>query len=105
MSSNVSVVVVAWNSGGIIRDCLVSAFAENPSEVIVVDNGSRDDTVAQVRNEFSSARLIALAENRGFAAGSNAGLAATSSPYVLFLNDDAVLRPGYLTMLVQALER
>jgi GT2 family glycosyltransferase len=100
----VAVVIVAWNSASTIEKCLHAALRERPAEVVVVDNASTDDTVARVA-AFADVDLICEEENTGFAAGCNRGVAATQSPYVLFLNDDAFLRPGYLAVLVDALQR
>lgn len=98
-----AVVVVTWNSSAEIDACLASAFAANPAEVIVVDNGSRDDTVARVSKNYPKAQLLAQGRNLGFAAGCNRGIAATTAPYLLMLNADAVITPDYLAKLVDCL--
>lgn len=100
----VAVVVVTWDSEAVIEACLRSAAAECPAEIIVVDNGSRDRTLARVMMVAPEAHVIALETNCGFAGGCNIGIANTSSPYILFLNDDARLEPGYLDVLVCCLE-
>lgn len=99
-----AVVVVSWNSAGVLEACLRSALAQSPAEVVVVDNASTDSTVARWRHAFPSVRFIPMATNVGFAPGCNVGVACTQSPYVLFLNDDAELQPGYLPTLIHALE-
>src|SRR6185437_11883096 len=98
------VVVVAWNSGPALERCLNAALQQSPQEVVVVDNASTDASIARVRELFESVRVVRLAENVGFAAGCNLGVAVTHAPYVLFLNDDAELDPGYLSTLLAALE-
>jgi N-acetylglucosaminyl-diphospho-decaprenol L-rhamnosyltransferase len=85
--TDVSVVVVTYNALPWIDDCLASVAAY---DTVVVDNGSRDGTVAFVRERFPRVRVIEQ-ENRGLAAGWNAGIAATGSPYVFILNADAWL--------------
>ncbi len=100
----VAVVVVTWDSAAVIEACLRSAAAECPAEIMVVDNGSRDDTLARVMAVAPEAHIISLDTNHGFAGGCNIGVANTSAPYILFLNDDARLEPGYLAVLVRALE-
>ncbi len=72
--------------------------------MVVVDNGSEDGTPELIAQRFPTVQLIREAKNTGFSAGCNAGLAATDSPYVLFLNDDSWLVEGYLERLVGALE-
>lgn len=100
----VAIVVVTWDSAAVIDTCLRAAVAEGPAEIVVIDNGSHDDTLARVAVAAPAARIIPLDTNRGFAAGCNLGIANTSSPYLLFLNDDARLEPGYLHILVRCLE-
>jgi len=99
----VAVVIVSWNSSDELPECLDSVQREGASEIIVVDNGSRDGTPELVKAEYPAVTLIRLSENRGFAAGCNIGVRASESPYVLFLNADALLEPGYLGTLVAAL--
>jgi GT2 family glycosyltransferase len=100
----VAVVIVTWDSAAVIDGCLRSAVAECPAEIVVVDNGSRDHTLARVRAVVPKAHIIGLETNCGFARGCNIGVANTSAPYILFLNDDARLEPGYLDVLVRCLE-
>jgi GT2 family glycosyltransferase len=59
------------------------------AEIAVVDNGSSDGTAAFVAAAYGHVLLLTLAENRGFAAGANAGLACTTGRFVLWLNPDA----------------
>ncbi len=99
----VAVVIVSWNSSDELSFCLDAVQAETPAEIVVIDNGSRDGTPELVRAEYPEVRLIPLGENRGFAAGCNIGVHASAAPYVLFLNADATLEPGYLRTLVGAL--
>ena len=85
MSHDVSVVVVTYNALPWLERCLASVVRY---ETIVVDHGSRDGTLALVRERFRHARLIEQ-ENRGLAAGWNAGIRAASGRYFLLLNSDA----------------
>jgi GT2 family glycosyltransferase len=83
--ADVSVVVVTYNARLWLERCLASVAGH---ELVVVDHGSTDGTLELVRQHFPDARLIEQ-ENRGLAAGWNAGVAATSGRYVLLLNADA----------------
>lgn len=84
----VSVIVVAHNSGRVIGDCLDTL--QGCAEVIVVDNASTDGTVAEVRKRLW-VKLIATSENLGFAGGVNRGARAAKSPCLLVLNPDVAL--------------
>lgn len=87
----VSVVVVAWNAGEALRACLGSLAAQNERdfEVVVVDNGSQDGSAAWVARQHPGVRLVALAQNTGFAEGCNRGIAAARGRWIATLNDDA----------------
>jgi N-acetylglucosaminyl-diphospho-decaprenol L-rhamnosyltransferase len=88
----VDVVVVAYRSAATIGTCLDSVVGDAAiGRVVVVDNASPDDSGAVAAAH--GADVVAAAENRGFGAGCNLGFAATSSPFVLFLNPDAAVGP------------
>ncbi|MBI4172193.1 MAG: glycosyltransferase family 2 protein [Actinobacteria bacterium] len=94
---DVSAVVVTYNALPWVERCLDSVRGV---ETVVVDNGSTDGTVERVRERFPEATLLE-SENRGLAAGWNAGLAAApASRYHLFLNADAWLAGDALARLV-----
>ena len=84
---DVSVVVVTYNAAADIERCLASVQAQ-ARELIVVDHGSADGTVALVRERFPQARVIEQG-NLGFGAGMNAGLRVAAGAWVLLLNADA----------------
>jgi N-acetylglucosaminyl-diphospho-decaprenol L-rhamnosyltransferase len=95
--SDVSVVVVTYNGLPWLEQCLESVRG---NEIVVVDNGSRDATVAFVRERFPE-MVVVEQENRGLAAGWNAGVARTTGRYVLLLNSDAWLHEDALDALVR----
>ena len=74
-------------------------------DVVVVDNGSTDDSVAYLRENWPDAQVIELGENRGFSAAVNRGVDAGRSPYVALLNTDLELSPDWLELLVGEFER
>jgi hypothetical protein len=85
------IVIVTYFSEAEIGPCLDAVLRED-AEIVVVDNGSSDGTIAEVAHR--GVRLIANPSNRGFAAAANQGFAALRATYVLLLNPDAVLRQG-----------
>jgi N-acetylglucosaminyl-diphospho-decaprenol L-rhamnosyltransferase len=95
---DVSAIVVTHNAVGWIERCLQSLQGTG-AEVIVVDNASTDGTLGLVRKKFPDVRVLEE-ENRGFGAGNNAGMRATSGRYFLLLNPDAWLTEGALEKLV-----
>lgn len=88
---DISIIIVAFNSADCIVACVESVLAQTgiAFEVIVVDNASKDDTVARLAGLDS--RVISSKENLGFGRGNNLGFAASSGRYVYFLNPDARL--------------
>ena len=96
---DVSVLVVTYEHGDEIADCLGAALAQAGEglevEVVVADNASRDDTAARVTARGADGvRLLAMGANRGFAAAVNAAFAASSGEHVLILNPDCVMDAG-----------
>lgn len=102
----VAVVVVAWNARRWLSDCLSSlrALARPPAEIVVVDNASTDGSAAFVREAFPEVLRIEPGTNTGFCRGNNLGIAATTSPFVLALNPDTRLDPGFLEALLPAFD-
>jgi N-acetylglucosaminyl-diphospho-decaprenol L-rhamnosyltransferase len=97
-----SVVIVLYNSAAELAGCLKSIrppIESGWAEAILVDNDSPDDSVTVARSELPHARVLTLAENRGFAAGVNAALPACSGRYVLLLNPDVQVPEGGLEQL------
>ncbi len=106
MTDAVAIVIVNWNGRRLLETCLPAALAQDyPNyEVIVVDNGSTDDSTAWLAAHYPQARLIANRDNSGFSAGNNQAFAATSAPYLALLNNDAAPEPDWLAEMVRAIE-
>ena len=94
--TRVAAVVVTYDALPWIEQCLESLHGV---ETVVVDNGSKDETVAFVRERFPDARVLE-SENRGLGAGWNIGLRETATTYALLLNADAWLVEGALDRLL-----
>jgi GT2 family glycosyltransferase len=102
----VSVIIVNYNAGQILAECVHSALLQ-ASEVLVVDNASSDFSLELCTQRFPEEpklRIIRNAANLGFAAACNIGAAQATAPYLLFLNPDCVLGGGSLPRMVQVLE-
>jgi len=69
--------------------------------VIVVDNGSVDDSVSMVRKEFSEVILVELTDNIGFARGNKLGLDVSSGSFIALVNNDVVLEPQWVDVMLQ----
>ncbi len=98
----VTAVIPSWNRAGLVRSVLVNLSSQTrPADrMIVVDNGSEDDTQAVVRE--LGAECIALEKNLGFAAAVNRGIEQANTDWVLILNNDVVLEPDWLARLLSA---
>ena len=103
-----SVVIISWNDGDCILDCIASIYAETCNfdfEVIVTDNGSSDGSLAAIREKFPNVKLVENRRNLGYGGGNNAGFRETKGEYVLILNPDTVVRDRALEKLVAYAEK
>lgn len=110
MKPRVAVVLVTWNNFDDTAECLESLrLVEHPDLLlIVVDNGSVDDTPARLRRRFPEVTLIENGGNRGLTGGNNAGIRralAGGAGFVLLLNNDTVVGPGLIAAFLSAAER
>jgi len=101
-----SVIVLNWNGRHYLERCLSALSAQTyPGfEIILVDNGSSDGSVAYVQQHFPHVRTVQNGSNIGFAAGNNAGIRASEGEYVVTLNNDTQVDPRWLEELVHAVE-
>jgi GT2 family glycosyltransferase len=102
----VSVVVVCCNGLEITRRCLAALFDQDhdPSEIIVVDNGSQEDVQGMVTGAYPQVRFIRIERNLGFAGGYNRGIRAAHGKYIAIINNDAIASPQWLSSLIQVVE-
>jgi len=98
----IDIVVVNWNSGNQLRECLASIAKTAPNDmrcrVVVIDNASTDDSLAGIESLPLPLTVIRNSENRGFAAACNQGARRGNAEYLLFLNPDMVLEANSLTI-------
>jgi GT2 family glycosyltransferase len=102
--SRVSVVIPNWNGAELLSTLLPSLFRQEhpPDRVIVVDNGSADDSAGVARG--AGAGVVALDRNIGFAGAVNRGIRECASEWVVILNNDVELTPGWLRNLLDRAE-
>ncbi|MEL6723446.1 MAG: glycosyltransferase family 2 protein [Pseudomonadota bacterium] len=99
----ISAIVVSYNTGGRLRECLY-ALCANPgiSEILIVDNGNPETDqawIARFARDRDTVRVLTGHGNVGFGAGVNLGVQAARGPHLLIINPDAVLRYGSLEAL------
>lgn len=107
VKSLVSVIVVNWNGEKVISDCLESLQRQTyvPLELIVVDNGSTDQSVQMLQERFhNSIKLVENPTNLGFAGGNNVGIQISRGEYIALLNNDATADSRWVAELVKAAE-
>ncbi|WP_411392383.1 glycosyltransferase family 2 protein [Pseudomonas sp. MPB23] len=102
---NCDVIVVNYNAGKLIGECVASALREGALRVIVVDNASSDGSLAFLDAFLASGRLsiVRNTRNMGFASACNTGAGVSDAGALLFLNPDCVLMPCSLRYMMDAL--
>jgi len=105
-SPKVSVVIPNHNGADWLPPCLDSLARQEyrDFEVILVDDGSTDESVALVRDQYPDVRPVVLENNTGFASAVNQGIATARGTYVVLLNNDTVAEPGWLQALVRLVD-
>lgn len=105
MSLSIDVVIPAYNRWDLTSSCLTHLAAQTvPHRVIVVDNGSSDETAEMLR-EWDHVQVVSLRHNRAFTTAVNLGVAAGEGDVVVLMNNDVDLRPDCLERLVAPLLR
>jgi len=103
-NGKVCVAIVTYNSGRYIRRCLDAVLRQKgvPLEIVVVDNASTDDTRKILEDFDGCVRSILSDVNLGFAAAQNRAIRASDSAWVLTLNPDVLMVPGFIRKLLDA---
>jgi GT2 family glycosyltransferase len=101
----VSVIIVNWNGLKYLETCLRSLklldYPPSKLEIIVVDNNSSDGSVKYIQENFPRVKLSLLDDNYGFCAPNNDGAEMATGEYLVFLNNDTEVSPGWLRALVE----
>lgn len=102
----VTVVIPNYNGQKYLKNCLNSLQKQtiNDFSVIVVDNGSTDDSCSITSNLFPAVQLLKLPENLGFCRAVNEGIKASATPYVILLNNDTQAQPDFVEQLLKAIK-
>jgi len=102
-----SIIILNWNGAQMLQHYLPSVLKYTTiagCEIIVADNGSTDNSLDMLANEFPSVRTIVLDANYGFAEGYNRAIAQVDSEYTVLLNSDVEVTKGWLTPLFEYME-
>ena len=102
----VTAIIVNWNDKDVIVECIQSLLDQNRNkiDIIISDNGSKDDSVEFIRKRFPSIKIIENGENLGFGSAINRGLGLAKGDYLLFLNSDLKLHSKCVGELAKVLE-
>ncbi|MCM3129857.1 MULTISPECIES: glycosyltransferase family 2 protein [unclassified Paenibacillus] len=100
-----SIVIPTYNQIDMLKGCIASiqAHTSQPYEIVVVDNASTDGTADYLRSLGLDVRYTVLESNLGFAGGVNHGLMMARGQYIVVLNNDVVVTPGWLTNMMSCL--
>lgn len=105
---NVAIVVPNWNGEDFIAECLESLEKQSlKAEIVVVDNGSHDNSTSIIKNKFPGVTLLEFSNNAGFSGGVNRGIkyaVKNGFEYVALFNNDAVAQKDWLKNLLAAME-
>lgn len=98
------VIILNWNGRHWLERSLAALARQTrpADEIVVVDNGSADDSVAWLRAQWPAVQVLDLGANLGFAAGNNRGAAGAGTDALVFLNNDTEPEPDWLAALVAA---
>ena len=108
MNPLVYIIILNWNGRDLTLDCLksLSKVKYDNCKILVLDNGSSDDSVSVIKKEYPNVEILRLDKNIGYAAGNNAGfdhIKKNNSDYVIFINNDTIVDKNFIEPLVKPL--
>ena len=105
--ATVSVLIVNYNSGDILVECVTRALNSSiPIDIFVSDNGSTDNSLSLLKDKYLSVSNVHIIENHsnlGFSKGNNIALPFTSTEYLLFLNPDCLIERNTIELMLEAI--
>ena len=107
MSPKIAIVILNWNGATLLRQFLPSVvqFSKGDfTEIIVADNGSDDESLSILKNEFPQVKVLDLKQNFGFARGYNEALKQIEADYFVILNSDVEVTAGWLEVPIRLME-
>lgn len=102
--SKVAIVILNWNGREFLEKFLAGVVEHSSARIVVVDNGSTDDSVEWMRKNFANVELICLGHNYGFTGGYNRSLPMVEAQYYILLNSDIEVTPGWVEPLVALMD-
>jgi GT2 family glycosyltransferase len=104
--SKVSIIIINYNGKNLLETCLESLFKIDYTnfEVILVDNNSTDNSIEFITKNYPSIIIIKLDSNQGFAEPNNIASKIAKGKYLLFLNNDTIVTPKFISKMVEAME-
>lgn len=104
--NQVTIIIPNYNGEAYLKECLQSLYQQKHMDFhcIVVDNGSMDNSVVMVKEEFPQVELMELKENTGFCHAVNLGVQKAKSPFVILLNNDTWVLPGFVEELYRSIQ-
>ena len=103
MLTNLTIILVTFYSEKIIQQTLQSLI-NLPCPIIIIDNGSKDNTISIIKNNFQHINLITLPQNIGYARANNIALQQTKTKYALLLNPDAYISEADILLCLQIMQ-
>jgi len=109
MEAKVYIIILNWNGWRDTVECVESCLRVTyPNyKILIVDNGSTDESVKELKARFPQVQMLCLPENRYYAGGNNVGIRhalAAGAEYIMLLNNDTVVHPDFLNSLVAIME-
>lgn len=103
----VAIVILNWNGRSLLQTFLPSVLATRYEslQVVVIDNGSTDESVSFLRSNYPQVNVVSLSRNEGFAKGYNLGLQQIEADYFLLLNSDVEVHADFLQPMISLLEK